>query len=194
MFTHQAVGALESGSLMSALWITGIILVAYLATMWVAMVLWVYRDISSRSVDQGTRTGLTLLVAAFNIPGLLLYLALRPPEPLVESYNRQLESEAFLREIGQENACPQCQRHINASFIACPYCRARVQEPCIECHRNLQTSWTICPYCCAERTPAAARQRPTPAAPPARTPSPAFASVNRSAPDRPGSTVASHPL
>ena len=46
----------------------------------------------------------------FNIPGLALYLMLRPRESLEDAYARSLEEEALLREIGDEGMCPSCRR------------------------------------------------------------------------------------
>ncbi len=174
------VGFMGTDTLISALWIAGIAVAAYMLVMWIALVLWVYRDIESRSVDQFTRTALTAMVAVFNIPGLILYLALRPSEPLVESYNRQLEMEAFMHEMRREDVCSGCQRSVDASFVACPYCRATLQSPCAKCSRSLQQFWAICPYCSAERQGAAASPATRPAAAstlpePRLSPTPVFA-------------------
>lgn len=158
MFALQETNALfDSDVLLNALRVAGIIIAAYVAVLWLAAVLWTYRDIQSRSISRLVQLGATALVAAFNLPGLLLYLAARPQEPLVESYSRQLEAEAFLREIGREKTCPECSRTIDDGFLACPYCRATLQTPCYDCHRNLKSYWVVCPYCGTERDrPAAA--------------------------------------
>lgn len=143
-------------------WITattlfGIALAAYTLILWVALVVWTYRDAKARMVEPQMQMGATLLVAIFNIPGLLLYLAVRPPEPLSETYSRQLEAEAFLQEMQKHETCRGCRRSVEPTFIACPYCRTALQEPCASCGRNLQLSWTICPFCTAERRGAASR-------------------------------------
>lgn len=159
-----------------ALTITGITFTAYLLAMWVAIVVWTYRDITSRTPDTDLRTLSVGLVAVFSLPGLLIYLALRPSGTLAETYNRQLEAEAFLHDIEQRDACPACRRAVTADFAVCPYCRATLQEPCASCRHTLQSAWTICPYCASERAtqrPAAIRadvreQRPLVAQPAAR--------------------------
>jgi hypothetical protein len=156
MFALQETNALfDSDVLLNGLRVAGIIIAAYVAVLWLAAVLWTYRDIQSRSISRLVQLGATALVAAFNLPGLLLYLAARPQEPLVESYNRQLEAEAFMREIGREDV--PGRRTIDDGFLACPYCRATLQTPCYDCHRNLKSYWVVCPYCGTERDrPAAA--------------------------------------
>jgi hypothetical protein len=143
-------------------WITattmfGIALAAYTLILWVALIAWTYRDARARMVDTNMQIAATLLVAVFNIPGLLLYLAVRPPEPLSEAYSRQLEAEAFLQDMQKHESCRGCRRSVDPDFVACPYCRTALQEPCGSCGRNLQLSWTICPYCTAERRAVAAR-------------------------------------
>jgi hypothetical protein len=148
----------DSDALLNALRVAVIIVGAYLLVMWIAAVLWTYRDIQARTVSRVVQAGAVLLVALFNVPGLLFYLAVRPREVLVESYNRQLEAEAFLQEIGREKTCPDCSRAIDDSFVACPYCRATLQTPCHDCGRNLKSYWILCPYCAAAREkPAAVR-------------------------------------
>ncbi len=147
--------------------VAGITVTAYVLALWVAMIVWTYRDARSRMVHPITRVGATAVVAFFNIPGLLLYLAVRPPESLADTYNRQLEARAFLHDIEKEDICASCQRAIQTSFIACPYCRAKLQEPCDDCGRSLKEAWTICPYCTAPRgrTPVAAPTAPRRAVP-----------------------------
>ena len=143
--------ASTSDALTSTLEIMIIGFVAYVIVMWIAAAVWTYRDVTSRTSDRQTQILATALVAIFSLPGLLLYLAIRPPEQMVEIYNRQLEAEALLREIEREQRCPSCRRGIEASFVACPYCRTRLQEPCMSCERSLRSSWVVCPYCGAER-------------------------------------------
>jgi hypothetical protein len=141
-------------------WITlmtviGLGLAAYAGVLWVALIMWTYRDARARMIEPRNQVAAALLVAVFNIPGLLLYLALRPQEQLSEAYSRQLEAEAFLQEMQKHETCRGCRRAVDADFISCPYCRTVLQEPCRECGRTLQLSWIICPYCTSEREPAA---------------------------------------
>lgn len=131
--------------------IAGIVLAAYLLIMWLAAVVWTARDIHARTQDIVTQAICVLLVAVFNLPGMLLYFLLRPQETLVERAERELEVDAFLHEVDGEAACPGCQRRVEASFIACPYCRTRLATPCPGCARNVAETWTLCPYCLCER-------------------------------------------
>ncbi|GIW12255.1 MAG: hypothetical protein KatS3mg061_3312 [Dehalococcoidia bacterium] len=51
------------------------LVVAYLLAFWVALLIWTFRDIRSRSRNPLTALFAVLLVAVFNIPGLVLYPA-----------------------------------------------------------------------------------------------------------------------
>ncbi|HZP57104.1 MAG TPA: zinc ribbon domain-containing protein [Dehalococcoidia bacterium] len=139
-----------------------ILFVAYLVIMWVAATLWTYRDIQTRSDDRALQAVCVALVAVFSLPGLVLYVLLRPQESLSERFERQLEAEAFMHEIQDEATCPSCRRRVGEQFVRCPYCRAQLASPCEQCGRNLSETWVVCPYCSAERSvaarPAAVRQ------------------------------------
>jgi hypothetical protein len=131
-------------------------LVAYLLVLWVAALVWAYRDVVARTSDSFTQTIALVLVVVFNIPGLLVYLVLRPKDTLMDAYDRQLEAEALLHEIQEQATCPRCRRKVEADFVACPYCRNALGMPCESCGRPLTSSWVLCPYCRAERPQLAA--------------------------------------
>jgi RNA polymerase subunit RPABC4/transcription elongation factor Spt4 len=163
-----------------------IVLVAYILTMWIAAVLWTFNDIVSRTYDAGARTLSVLLVAVFNVPGLLLYLLLRPGETLAERAELRLEMDAFAREAAERPVCPGCRRPVDQTYLACPYCAQRLATPCEGCKRNLEDSWNVCPYCLHERgaaatAPRVARRgwRPAPAPAPAGMPAQPIVSARR---------------
>ena len=129
-----------------------IVLVAYLLVMWVAALVWVYRDVAARSHDPFTQTIGIGLVLIFNLPGLLLYLILRPKDTIADRYDRQLEAEALLHELQDQPTCSACRRRIESDFITCPYCRAALRTPCPSCAKALAFGWVACPYCGLERS------------------------------------------
>lgn len=134
--------------------------VAYLLVLWVAALVWTYRDVVSRTSDTFTQTIALVLVLAFNIPGLLIYLVLRPKDTLMDAYDRQLEAEALLHELQEQATCPRCRRKVDQDFVACPYCRTALRTACAECGKPMTASWVLCPYCRAEQ-PQAAPSAPT---------------------------------
>jgi hypothetical protein len=138
--------------------------VAYVLVLWVAAVVWVYRDISSRSRDPFSQVIGLVLVIFFSLPGLIIYLILRPKQTLADAYDRQLEAEALLHEIQEQATCPSCRRKVEGDFIACPFCRTTLRAPCENCGKALAMTWVLCPYCATARTPmvvASSRREPT---------------------------------
>ncbi|HYM14778.1 MAG TPA: zinc ribbon domain-containing protein [Dehalococcoidia bacterium] len=133
-------------------------LVAYALVLWIAALVWTYRDIQERTRDHATQAISVLLVLIFNFPGLLLYIVLRPKSTLAEMYDRQLEAEALLHEIQEQSTCAACRRKVEADFIVCPYCRATLRTACDDCGKPLMSSWVLCPFCGTNRvSPVAAR-------------------------------------
>jgi RNA polymerase subunit RPABC4/transcription elongation factor Spt4 len=120
---------------------------AYAAALWFCLVVWTFRDIQKRTRDVLVQILATILVLLFNVPGLMLYLILRPPETLSEMYARNLGEETLLRELSQRDVCPHCQNKVEADFRVCPTCRTPLKESCPSCDRLTQLGWQACPYC-----------------------------------------------
>ena len=123
--------------------------------LWLSIIVWVYRDVRERTRDLGLQV-LAVFVSmmffpGFNIPGLALYLMLRPRESLEEAYSRSLEEEALLREIGDEGLCPSCRRFTERGWQTCPFCQTQLKDVCEKCEQLLSFSWLACPYCGTQR-------------------------------------------
>jgi RNA polymerase subunit RPABC4/transcription elongation factor Spt4 len=140
------------GSLESALKLGALILLSYTLVLWLSAVIWVYRDVKNRTSDQASQVIAVLLVATFNLPGLIVYLVIRPQVSLADAYERSLEAEAVLHELQiTANSCQTCRRPIDDDFNICPHCRTLLREPCRSCSRLVRTSWIACPYCAVDR-------------------------------------------
>lgn len=126
---------------------------AYVAAFWFALVVWTFRDIQKRTRDVLVQVLATTLVLIFNVPGLILYSILRPPETLAESYARSLEEEALLQDIEDRQACPSCKRRVLPDYLVCPHCRTQLKQVCVNCGRLMNLSWDLCPFCGAEPEP-----------------------------------------
>jgi RNA polymerase subunit RPABC4/transcription elongation factor Spt4 len=124
-----------------------IVIVAF----WLALILWAYRDMKARSRDSLMRLLVALGVAVLNVPGLLVYLLLRPRETLAEAYERSLEEEALLQEIEEKPVCPTCGIRTQDAWQVCPSCHTKLKKPCINCSQMLELSWNICPYCASSQ-------------------------------------------
>ncbi len=123
------------------------ILAAIGVALWIAMTIWTFRDMRARSRDVFAQVLAALVVAFLNVPGLLVYLILRPRETLAEQYERALEEEALLQEIEDKQVCPGCGHTIKDKWRLCPYCHTKLKKPCQQCGELLDLSWTICPCC-----------------------------------------------
>ncbi len=142
-----------------------VIFIAYAVVLSIGAIYWTYRDVLGRTRDGWAQAVSVLLVAVFNMPGLLLYLVLRPHETLNEAYERRVEAEALMRDMPEERpACPGCQRSISEEFIVCPQCRTKLRQPCANCDRPLDLNWTACPYCATPSTRAQTSPPPSSAA------------------------------
>ncbi len=126
---------------------------AYAAAFWFCLVVWTFRDIQKRSRDVLVQVLATMLVLLFNVPGLILYTILRPPETLAEAYARSLEEESLIQDIEDRQACPGCRRRVQSDFVVCPTCRAQLKRPCPSCGRLMQLGWRICAYCGVDASP-----------------------------------------
>jgi RNA polymerase subunit RPABC4/transcription elongation factor Spt4 len=139
---------------------------AFLTAAWVSAVIWTFRDIRARSRDIFAQILATLMVLIFfplfPLPGLILYLILRPRETLSEIYERTLEEEALLQSIEERLACPTCNRRIEEDFLVCPSCHTRLKKGCPACGRQLHLQWNICPYCGTAQTAAKGAPLPHP--------------------------------
>ena len=124
-----------------------IILGAYFVLFWVGLVVWTFQDIRHRSHDWLVQILSVLLVLAFHVAGLVVYLILRPQETLATVYSRTLEAEALLQAMEEKLACPHCHRQVKDEFAACPYCGETLKQTCAACGRLLALNWSVCPYC-----------------------------------------------
>ncbi len=120
---------------------------AYLFAVYVGLIVWTFRDIRSRSRDILAAILSVLLVAVFNIFGLLVYTLLRPRTPLSEEYERSLAEEALLQDLEERRLCPSCQRRVAPDYIVCPACHHQLRLRCVGCGRLLNPDWDVCPYC-----------------------------------------------
>lgn len=120
-----------------------------LAVFWLALIIWTYRDMRARSRDPLAQILVAVVVAVLNIPGVFVYIMLRPRETLSESYERSLEEEALLQEIEEKPNCPGCGQRVQTDWQACPYCHTRLKKPCMVCGHMLELSWDLCPHCAA---------------------------------------------
>jgi hypothetical protein len=120
---------------------------AFLAALWLSLIFWTFRDIRSRSRDPFMRILAVIVVAILSLPGILVYLVLRPPHTVEEEYQHSLEEEALLQTIEDNAVCPGCSRRVQRDWIACPNCHVRLKKTCAHCGKSIELPWNLCPYC-----------------------------------------------
>jgi putative flippase GtrA len=71
----------------------------FVVALWGSLIYWTYRDAQARLREPVRRWLAVLVSVALFIPGVLIYLLLRPARTLEEEYLVTLEEEALLRAI-----------------------------------------------------------------------------------------------
>lgn len=135
---------------------------AFLFAFWVAMGIWTFNDIRTRTRDWLAILLACVLVLVFPIVGWVLYLMIRPKETLGEVYDRALEEEALLREIEETVACHSCGVPAKENWVYCPNCHSQLQHSCPACGNLVRNEWDICVYCGASQQVAPPRRVPGP--------------------------------
>jgi predicted amidophosphoribosyltransferase len=125
---------------------------AFIATLWLSLIIWTFRDIRRRSRDSLARILAILVVTVLFLPGFLIYTILRPSKTLEEEYQQTLEEEALLQTIDDIPLCPGCARRTKDNWIICPNCQTKLKKRCHNCNELMDLSWNVCPYC-AEPVP-----------------------------------------
>lgn len=137
----------------------GLLALVYLVLLWAGSVLWVSRDVRSRSDDATTHMIAVAIAVIFPLVGLPIYFVLRPRETFTDAYDRRLEEDALLAELHAVHACPNCRRPVQEEFALCAYCGTALKQPCGQCGRSLLLAWHNCPYCGFVRPQARQQER-----------------------------------
>src|SRR3990172_7812468 len=120
---------------------------AFLAALWLSLVIWTFRDVRSRARDPLARILAVLVVVVLFLPGIIIYLILRPPRTLEQEYQQTLEEEALLQAIEESPLCPGCGRRIKENWGICPNCHTKLRKNCHQCGKLMELPWNLCPYC-----------------------------------------------
>jgi len=122
---------------------------AFIAALWLSLVIWTFRDIRGRARDPLARLLAVLVVAVLFLPGVIVYLILRPTRTLEEDYQHTLEEEALLQAIEDASLCPGCGRRVKDSWMVCPNCHTKLKKNCHQCGKLMELPWNLCPHCSA---------------------------------------------
>ena len=103
-----------------------------LLVLWIAIVVWVYRDAERRGMN-GVLWALLVFIG--NLIGLLIYLIIRTDN---------LSAAAGAR---MTRTCPGCRNPVETRFAFCPSCGRRFQNVCPGCEKPAKPDWNVCPHC-----------------------------------------------
>lgn len=120
---------------------------AFAVALWFAMSIWTYRDIERRSTNFIVQVLATLVVVLGFIPGIVIYLLLRPRETVEQRFQREIEESYLAQELRSVPACPACDRAVRDEFIFCPDCGTSLRRTCGSCGRLVDADWQICAFC-----------------------------------------------
>ncbi len=158
------IDSLPGGNWLTILRIVGGVIGAYLVLIWIASLVWAYRDMRSRTRDFVTQLAGASVMLFLPLIGYPVYLAVRPSMTLREAYDRQLEQEAIMSELHSAPTCPECRRPIDGEWMICAFCSHALKLPCDSCGRLLMNAWRHCPFCAVPREQPAAQPEEEPVA------------------------------
>jgi len=120
---------------------------AFLAALWLSLIIWTYRDIRARARDPLGRILAVMVVAVLFLPGIVIYLILRPIRTLEDEFQHTLEEEALLQSIEETPVCPGCGRRVRENWTVCPNCHTKLRKKCHHCGKLMELPWNLCPFC-----------------------------------------------
>lgn len=122
---------------------------AFLA-LWIAVLVWVYRDAERRRMNGALWA---LLVFFGNLIGLIIYLIVRSDHPLPETSPTAppgsappAATPAATAQAAPE-ACPTCDKPVSVGYTYCPHCGGPLRTVCPGCAKPVEDSWKACPFC-----------------------------------------------
>jgi hypothetical protein len=120
---------------------------AFIIALWFSLIIWTYRDARQRVRYWLIPVLAAVVVGILFLPGVIVYLILRPSRTFDEAYQQALEEEALLNSIEENNLCPGCSRKVQVNWIVCPNCHTQLRKPCARCGKAIELAWDVCPYC-----------------------------------------------
>ena len=124
---------------------------AFFFAFWVAMGIWTFNDIRSRTRDWLAIVLASLLVLVFPLVGLVLYMMIRPRETLADVFDRALEEESLLRELEATLSCHRCGVPVQDNWNFCSNCHSQLRFACSNCGKAMRHEWSICVSCGADQ-------------------------------------------
>ena len=131
-------------------------IILYFFIIWIAILLWVMKDIRNRTNNILYQVICIFSILFFTPLWVFIYLLIRPSKTLFEKYYEEIEEnlELFSQIIEEKNTkceleinCFSCNEPISPEFKFCPKCNQSLKTECNSCNKLLYSDWKNCPYC-----------------------------------------------
>ncbi len=137
------------------------LVVIYFFIVWIAIVIWVTKDIINRTNNILYQIFSIFTVLLWTPLWIVVYLLIRPSKTLFEKYYEEasIEEEVDLSEFEEENItkpvspasekhiCQKCLFEIQSDYKFCPNCSTALKKDCMGCWKEIKPEWKVCPYC-----------------------------------------------
>lgn len=131
-------------------------IVIYFIIVWIAIIVWVIKDITNRTNSILLQLLSILLILFFTPLWVFVYLLIRPGKTIFEKYYSEIEdnldmfSEIVEQKVQSDDEkihCYKCNAPLSPDFKFCPKCKIELKWDCSWCWKLLYKWWKICPYC-----------------------------------------------
>ncbi len=123
------------------------LMIMALVIFWIVVLYWVWLDSGDRVSSISARIGYVLLPLFLFVPGLIIYLLIRPPQTIEEIYWADLERRYLKYETSELGDCPKCGTQLFPGFTYCPNCRLVLKVKCPNCEVEMDKHYKYCPSC-----------------------------------------------
>ena len=124
-----------------------IILGMVLILFWLVMIGWVWIDSGERTSKNSIRLIYLFLIVFLNIPGLVIYLIVRPSETIEQIYWADLERRYLKYETSDLGDCSKCGHQLLPGFVFCSNCGNEIKLRCPKCGVLMSKDFKFCSNC-----------------------------------------------
>lgn len=130
--------------------------IAYFFIIWIAVLVWVIKDISNRTNNIFLQIFSILLIVLLTPLWVFFYLLIRPGKTVLEKYYQEIEDNLeILSSIVKDKVdagwemtdCTTCGYELDVDFLFCPGCKEKLRKSCTGCEKSIRKWWEVCPYC-----------------------------------------------
>ena len=123
--------------------ILGVIIILF----WLVIIGWVWIDSGERTSKTSIRVVYLLLVIFLNIPGLIIYLIVRPSETIAQIYWADLERRYLKYEPAELGDCAKCGHQLLPGYVHCSNCGNEIKRKCPKCGVLINKDHKFCENC-----------------------------------------------